>query len=284
MRTASLAARSKFYAVDIARTALRLIFKRVRRTGSVVDAAYNLGEWDRVLKQQAWLEADDLEAFLVGTNKSRLLAKVDNEIVHIATDDYYRYRLKALGDLLMRHAGTADCLLELGAGFGYNLFALSLMNKWQRLRGLEIAPNGIAAGRRIAEHFTLGNIVSFDHIDLTNDRDPAFSEVAGSTLFTYFCIEQIPHEVDTVIENILRAGPKRVINIETSTEMLNLTQPRDLVSLAYIRSMDYQTRLFTVLDRLERQGRIRILARERMGFAPTIHYDGLLYSWEPVAT
>jgi hypothetical protein len=48
--------------------------------------------------------------------------------------------------------------------------------------------------------------------------------------------------------------------------------------------MDYQTRLFGLLDRLEREGRVRIVARERMPFAPTIHNDGLLYCWEPTAS
>lgn len=44
------------------------------------------------------------------------------------------------------------------------------------------------------------------------------------------------------------------------------------------RSMDYQIKL---LDALDAQGRIRILARERMGFASTLHNDGLLYACEP---
>ena len=45
--------------------------------------------------------------------------------------------------------------------------------------------------------------------------------------------------------------------------------------------MYYQTRLFKLLDILDAQGRIRVLARERMEFAPTSHNDGLLYVWEP---
>ena len=34
--------------------------------------------------------------------------------------------------------------------------------------------------------------------------------------------------------------------------------------------MDYQTRLLKLLDMLDAQGRIRVLARERMEFAPTL--------------
>ncbi len=84
-----------------------------------------------------------------------------------------------------------------------------------------------------------------------------------------------------MVENILAARPKRVINVEPNAERLNLTDPRDLVSLCYIHSVDYQTKLFSTLDEFERQGRVRIIARERMPFAPSINNDGFLYCWEP---
>jgi hypothetical protein len=38
---------------------------------------------------------------------------------------------------------------------------------------------------------------------------------------------------------------------------------------------------FSTLDEFERKGRIRVFARERMPFAPSINNDGFLYCWEP---
>ena len=182
---------------------------------------------------------------------------------------------------MAKHAGGATSLLELGAGFGYNLFSLSLDPQWNKLRGFDIAPNGIEAGRQIANHFQLGDRISFDRIDLTDADDRRFGELAGAVVFTYFCIEQIPYAVESVIENIIRAKPARVVNIEPAVDMLRLSRPRDFASRVYIESMDYQTRLFKLLDALDQEGRIRVLARERMEFAPTLHNDGLLYVWEP---
>ena len=79
---------------------------------------------------------------------------------------------------------------------------------------------------------------------MTDAGDPNLAAIAGEVVFTYFCIEQIPYDVRKVVENIIAAKPKRVINIEPTTELLDLTHPRDLVSLVYIRSVDYQTQLF----------------------------------------
>ncbi|MGE0626202.1 MAG: class I SAM-dependent methyltransferase [Hyphomicrobiaceae bacterium] len=283
MREASVAQRSKAYAADLARSAQRLMFKRVRRNAGVVNEEYNVGHWGRVLSARDW-EKCDLDAFLIGSNRRERLAKVDGRIVAIGTDDYYRYRLKALSSLLARHAGDSESLLELGAGFGYNLFSLSFDRRWRSLRGLDVAPNGIEAGRAIARHYGLSDRISFDRIDLTDSADTGFREIAGQTAFTFFCIEQIPYAVEAVIENILAARPRRVINIEPAAEMLSLTKPRDVVSFVYLKSVDYQNRLFTVLDGLEKAGRIRIVARERMRFAPTIRNDGQLYAWEPLIT
>jgi hypothetical protein len=248
----------------------------------VVDADYNRSVWHKVLSEKKWVSAATLIDFLAPADGTVRLRKVDNRIVRMDGGSYYRYRISALGELIERHSGGATRILELGAGCGINLFSLHVSHPEWTFKGLEIAPNGISAGNQIASHFGLSDKVSLDRIDLTNSSDPNFPTIESQTVFTYFCIEQIPYDVRRVVENIIAAKPKRVINVEPTTELLDLTKPRDLVSFAYIRSVDYQTKLFTILDELERQGRIRIISRERMRFAPTINNDGFLYCWEPV--
>jgi hypothetical protein len=279
---ASVLDRAATYALDVAKSVYRLMMRRVERTADVVNAEYNLVNWQKVLAAKAWTPTKDLADFLIPPNPTQALRKLDNQICRIGAQDYYRYRAGALGALIARHAGDARQIVELGAGYGYNLFSLHLSHPEWSFKGFDIAQNGIIAGREIASHFGLSDKVSLDRIDLTNIADPNFSAIAGEIVFTYFCIEQIPYDVRKVVENIIAARPKRVINIEPTTELLDLTVPRDLVSFLYIRSVDYQTQLFSTLDELEREGRIRVLARERMPFAPSIHNDGFLYSWEPL--
>ncbi|PPQ17447.1 SAM-dependent methyltransferase [Bradyrhizobium sp. AC87j1] len=278
---ASLSDKATTYALDAARSIGRFAMRRVKRTADVVDSEYNLSHWQRTLSEKAWTKAAGIGEFLIPKNPARGLRKVDNQICRVAADDYYRYRARALGELLARHTGGATEIVELGAGCGINLLSLHLNHPDWRLRGFDIAPNGIAAGREIAAHYGLSDRISLDRIDLTDGNDPNYAAIRDQVVFTYFCIEQIPYDVRKVVDNIIAARPKRVINIEPTTELLNLASPRDIVSFLYIRSVDYQTQLFSTLDDYERQGRVRILARERMPFAPTIHNDGFLYCWEP---
>lgn len=277
---ASLSEKAAAYALDAARSIGRFAMRRVR-TADVVDSEYNLTHWQRTLSEKAWTKTASIGEFLVPKSPAQGLRKVDNQICRVAADDYYRYRARALGELLARHADGAKEIVELGTGCGINLLSLHLNHPDWKLHGFDIAPNGIAAGREIAAHFGLSDRISLDRIDLTDGTDPSYAAIRNQVVFTYFCIEQIPYDVRKVVDNIIAARPKRVINIEPTTELLNLTSPRDIVSLLYIRSVDYQTELFSTLDDYERQGRVRILARERMPFAPTIHNDGFLYCWEP---
>jgi hypothetical protein len=279
---ASLPDRAITYTVDLAKSVYRLILRRMERTQNEVNSEYNLLHWQKILANKAWLKAKDLPDFLAPPESTERLRKVENQILRISAQQYYQYRIAALGKLIARHCGGAKSIVELGTGYGYNLFSLHHSHPDWTLKGFDISPNGIAAGHEIAERFGISDRISLDRIDLTDTADANFSAIAGEVVLTYFCIEQIPYDVRKVIENIIAAKPKRVINIEPTTELLELFRPRDLVSLFYIRSVDYQTKLFTTLDELERQGRIRIIARERMPFAPSINNDGFLYCWEPI--
>ena len=274
--------RAFIYSDSLARSLLRLTLRRVRRTADVVDADYNQLHWNKILSEKRWLRAKDLRDFLTSLEDKPVLRMADGRVVRMDSRAYYTYRADALGNLIGRHAGDAKRIVELGAGYGVNLFSLYLTRPDWTFAGFDISANGITAGNEIGRHFGLSDAISLDRIDLTDANDPNLSAMRDQTVFTYFCIEQIPYDVRKVVENIIAAKPKRVINIEPASELLDLTKPRDVVSFAYIRSVDYQTKLFTTLDELERQGRIRVVARERMQFAPTINNDGFLYCWEPV--
>jgi hypothetical protein len=278
---ASLPDRAITYAIDVAKSVYRLTLRRMERTQDKVNAEYNLLHWQKILSNKAWIRAKDLPDFLAPSDLNERLRKVDNQILRISAQKYYQYRIGALGELIARHCGGAKGIVELGTGYGYNLFSLHHSHPDWTLKGFDISPNGITAGREIADRFGLSGRISFDRIDLTDTSDPNLSAITDEVVLTYFCIEQIPNDVRKVIDNIIAAKPKRVINIEPTTELLDLTHPRDLVSFFYIHSVNYQTHLFTALNELEREGRIRIVARERMPFAPSINNDGFLYCWEP---
>jgi hypothetical protein len=269
------------YAADIAKSACRLVVRPTLRTGDVVSAEYDGGHWKRVLTSREWERHADLASFLIGSNTSQRLCVINQQIVRVPTSVYYQYRLRALPELISSLAGGVRGIVELGAGVGHNIFTLLLSDQFDSARGFDISENGIRAGNLVARHFGLTERACFDRLDLTQPDDPNLVRIRNQTVFTYFCIEQIPYSVEKLVSNLISARPRRVIHVEPTTELLDLTRVRDFVSYLYIKSVDYQTRLFTHLEELARRGDIRILRRMRMPFAPTIHNDGFVISWEP---
>lgn len=269
-------------AVSIAKSVGRIVMRGARRTRAKVASEYDQGAWLSQKQERRWERARDLLDYLVGAMpEAPRVAKVQGQFVRIPTKEYYLYRVRALQDVIAEAAGDSAELLELGSGIGTNLFTLALSPRWQRLDGLDLSRNGIDVARTVAERFGLAGRMHFDLLDLTNPKDRNYATVAGRTVFTWFCLEQIPRATDVVIETLLRFGPRRVIHVEPGLDFLDLRYPPDLANSVYLRSVDYQRQLLQVLEKHEQAGRLRIVTRRRLGFAPTLQHEGLLAVWEP---
>lgn len=268
-----------------ARSLARLTLRPIRRTRDRVAHEYDMGRWSKVRENAAWIDEQDLRHFLINdrsrAQSGELVARVAGAARRISVSDYYEYRVEAFAELLERFFAKDSSMVELGCGYGYNLFSLAVSWPQARFYGFDISPNAVQATQRIAEHFGLKDRVQADLLDATDGRHPNFEKMRGNNLFTFFCIEQIPYDVSKVVENILMHRPNRVVHAEPGTALLKWWKPRDWPDFLYLRSVDYQNELHNVLLKFERQGRLRILGASRMPFAPTLQNTGLFIASEP---
>ena len=266
---------------ELAESAVRLLLRRTRRQASVVAAEYDLGDWRRVLSERAWLRHASLDDFLNPDNTAVRIVKLDNRYVRLRTDAYYHYRRQALCGVIERYAADAEELVELGCGFGRNIFTLIVADPARRVVGLDISPHAITAATEIAAHFGVKGRATLDVLDLRDRADRNWSYIRGRTVFTYYCLEQLKYAMPQVIDNIMSAAPRRVIHVEPCVETLRLWSPRDLVNYLYILRQDYQDSLLSTLRARQRAGALRIVAEARLYYAPTIRHDPTLICWEP---
>lgn len=259
------------------------LVKRRRRHRAQVNADYDSGEWGQQRAARRWSEVSDLEAYVDRTwVKGRIVATIGNRLWDIPARDYYRVRRARIAAVLARHAGDAETLVELGSGTGTNLFGLALEPRWRQLIGLEMSPVGLEVTGTVARHFGVESKVQCGPIDLLDLASPGFAQLAGSTVFTNFCLEQLPYATDTVFENLIAAGIRRAVMIEPSFELLRPTSLRDLASITYVLRQDYQRSLLRVARSLESAGRIRIIELKRLDFAPLWRNTPTLLVWEPI--
>jgi hypothetical protein len=257
------------------------IRRRARRDPAAVAGEYDRGYWADVLARRSWERFRDLDEYVVGTEPGTRVAKVENRIVAIDQQEYYRYRRDMLRRVMTEWADEPEELVELGCGYGLNLFSLAGTERWRRLTGFEISSAALEAAKLIRAHFGLESRLDFAPLDLLDLRHPSFARLAGRTGFTYYCFEQLKHSTAAALNNIRVSGMRRVIHIEPTPELWGWWPPADAVSRLHSWSRDYQDNLLATLRGLEARGQVRILEVRRLFYAPAVRHDPTLICWEP---
>lgn len=268
------------YARSCAHSLARLLMTGRQRSDGQVASEYDQGSWEHARQSAAWKSAESLEAYVAVTAKRPIVAMMDGRLCRIPAADYYSFRACRLRQLLATYGAPDTPIVELGCGVGGNLFQLRASGVSTPMKGFDISPTGLEVARAVAAHFGQPDM-SFDRLDLRRKDDPAYREIAGATVFTYYCLEQIPSATREVLDAIAAAGPTRVIHIEPSTELLSWRSLSEAATKAYVLSQDYQRTLLRTAQTMEREGRLKIEACSRMRFAPTQRNFPLVLIWEP---
>jgi hypothetical protein len=275
--TATLA-REVGHALLAARSRFRR-FSNARRGNEIVNDEYDQGNWKSVLEERRWARVSSLYDYVVPPSDTIRLAKINGQLGRITTCDYYRFRLKQLQQLVEAHSGGEDELVELGCGWGVNLFSLALTGRWRSLRGFDVSPNGVRATNEAAAHFGVGSVHA-EELDLTARDHHSFRKIEGATAFTYLCLEQLKYSTRPVIDGLLESGVKKVIHFEPVPELFSRWRLGDLANRLYLTAHDYQNNLLTTLRMLEKEGRLRITTVSRLNFSPRAVNDPTLIAWE----
>lgn len=265
---------------DIAASLVGLARRRARRAAAVA-AEYDLGYWSDVRRDARWRRAATLDDFLVAHADGSRVCRVGSRLVRADSRAYYRFRVDMMAAALRECAGDVDELVEIGSGYGYNLFGLIRAGGWSRLRGFDVSEVGVSTARDIAAHYGLSGSVTFDTLDLTDAASPKWKELSGKTVFSYYCLEQLPRETERVMRNLIAAGVQRVIHIEPVAELMKWSSVKDWASYLYIQRSDYQRSILTTLRELERSGLVTVDRVDRLEYAPGVHHDPALICWKP---
>lgn len=259
------------------------LLRRRKRGLAQVSSDYDQGEWAQQLNARNWDRADTLEAYVERSwLEGDRTCLIDGRLWRMPSTEYYRFRRAKIASILNRFAGDVDELVEVGSGTGANLFSLYLDGPWTSLRGYELSATGRLVARQVAERFGVQHHISFDEIDLLDPASPGFAALQGATVFTYYCLEQLPNDAERIMRNLCRARVKRVIHLEPSFELLSLHSLRDLASASYVWRQDYQRSMLKAARRLEAEGLIRVEAVERLYYAPSWRHAPTLVVWEPL--
>lgn len=261
----------------------RRVVKRAIRNMDLTRLEYEEGAWQSVLTKKPWEAYESLEDYVCekGNNKN-ITCLINGVVARMKVCEYYTFRRDNLVSLLSCYAGGADEIVEVGCGYGLNLFSLrTVTTPFRCIAGMDISQTALEVAKNITAHFGL-NEIKFFPLDLLDDKDANLEQVKGKVVFTYYCLEQLGNYMNKALDNLIRARPKRVIHIEPTREVLNPASLLDLNSIIYSLAMDYPSNLVYCLNSRQQAGMLNICKMEKLIYAPTIRHYPALIVWEPV--
>lgn len=243
----------------------RLLIRR-KRDCQEVDRGYHRGSWAQDLAARRWERTETLARYTERVDvPGELRATIGNRLWRIPAPCYYAMRRANLVGIMRRFADTASCLVELGSGVGSIVFELVAGGLRKPILGLELSSNGREVARIVAAHYDVAQ-VEFGRIDLLDPTSEGYRRLAGATVYTHHCLEQLPNDTDAVLRNLVAAGVRRAILIEPTFELLGWTSLRDWASRTYVLRQDYQRSIIRTARRLEAEGLLAIAHTERLDF------------------
>lgn len=116
----------------------------------------------------------------------------------------------------------------------------------------------------------------FGLIDLLDPSSEGYRRLEGQTVYSHYCLEQLPRETESIFRNLVAAGVRRAILVEPSFELLGRNSLRDLATWSYVLRQDYQRSIVQSARKLEEEGIIRIVETRRLDFVSGHRHFGTL--------
>jgi hypothetical protein len=234
-----------------------------------------------VYQNQSFADLKQALDFLFETHfPQKLLFHINEDIYYSDTDpQFWSFFYAKIIDVLNRYMSAEDSIVELGCGWGRNLFYFLHSGICRGAVGGEYTPEGLKLGELIKDQFNLP--IEFHYFDFKHPGQEFLKKVENKVVFTHNSIEQVNFLPKDTVLSLAAASPKVVIHFEPVYEY------RDKVSLLhflwkrYTEMNDYNRNLATVLRELEKEGKIEIIFEQ-------IHYLGLnafnpgsIIAWRP---
>jgi len=212
-----------------------------------------------------------------------------NILFHIGEQIYYsqsnahfwNFFYSRITEILNEYLAADDTLVELGCGWGRNLFYALQSRLCKKAIGAEYTEEGLMLGKLIGKQFGLP--IDFFHFDYYNPNPnlELLQKLKGTVVFTHNSIEQITYLPEETILSLIESRPRAVIHFEPIYEYRNKNTLLHYMWKRYTEINDYNRNLLTVLKMFEEQGRLKITVEKVHSLGLNAFNPGSFIVWEP---
>ncbi|MFW5690957.1 MAG: hypothetical protein ACOCXZ_00535 [Chloroflexota bacterium] len=224
------------------------------RTTDKIEKEYNKDKYARLL---AYVEAnpsatiaDVLDFAYGGSQSNPILVSVKDAYFEMTAQHAYDTHIRVILEAVRNHQGDARTLVELGCGYGINLWKLQSMSEQAAdcaYIGGEFAANAVKMGNKLLESHAI-RLHRFDFYDRETYR--FLADVTGPvTIYTAHAIEQIPG-AQAIFDNLraYREHIQIVVHIEPLYDLHTEPTLTDLLRRRYSEINDYNRDLLALVE------------------------------------
>jgi hypothetical protein len=254
-------------------------FSRGRRSVEAMLREYDTDKYNacfEYLKKHPKATLNEIRLFeRGGKDQPDLCVSMDGCLYESSVSAAYKLREQRFLDNMGESLGKCDTIIELGAGYGYNLALLKKEHPHHAFMGGDLSPNASKLGKKL-----LPESIAIHPFNFYDPMYPIFEQTSSNRIFvfTYHASEMLP-DAEVFLSRLVRYKHRitSVIQLEPVYEMANREGSLlDLLRQKYIRINEYNTNLLTAL---ETRPDIRVLRKQYDVFGINPLFPESLVEW-----
>ena len=235
------------------------------RDFNLVSQEYDSGSWQKNLEffNKQFISFNSIEQFLYENNNKieishQKFLTISGGLKISNMEAYKRYKARRLAEVFSQKNVN---ILEVGCGFGWNLAALRVNGYTGNLYGVYVSSTAIDLCKKFSNKFKLSLLC--DEMDIINIDESFASNFDVDYILIYQVLEQLPKDVENVLEKLVLYFPEtNFILIESSSELFPISLS-DLISKLYVKKQNYQKSVLKTVHKMAKGNQIKDLTYNR---------------------
>jgi hypothetical protein len=224
-------------------------------------------------------ETEDINCLIPKYHGKYKYVRWKGDIIKPKTDFFdYKIHIIFVDAIIQYYLKDKKNIFEFGCGPAYHLIRYSEYDKNINLYGLDWAKSSQDIIKEIKEIANI-NIKGFNFDFFKPDYTIDIPENSG--MYTVAALEQVGDKFEEFVNFIINKKFDVCVNIEPIDELLNNNKLIDKLSTMYFRKRNYLKEYLPYLEKLEKEGKIEILKKQRI-FSGSYFIEGhSLIVWKP---
>ena len=231
---------------------------------TVYSGEHRIIDWEKGWGENLnnFIKTKDIFELVPKYHSKRSLVRWDQQIIkpHDKKFDYFIHII-FVDSIIKHYFKDLDNIFEFGCGPAYHLVRLSSQLPAIKLHGSDWTKASqdliIEINNKIGTDITGFNFNFFK-------PDNTIDIPANSGVYTIAALEQVGDNFKPFVDFLLEKNPSLCIHLEPIDELLDETNLIDNLSLRYFRKRNYLKGFLPYLEKLEREGIIEIIKKQRI--------------------